>query len=126
MEGATVKMHLTPGHAKDHLSLYLKEEDTLFSGDCVLGEGTVVFEDLLIYLQSLNKITSLNAKCFYPGHGPVVTNPVEKVNEYIDKRMRRERQIIDALSKTDSYLTSMDIVKITYNVSDEGDFLEIY
>lgn len=118
VEGATVKLHWTPGHAKDHLALYLKEEDSLFSGDCVLGEGTVVFEDLLTYLQSLNKITALNSKRLYPGHGPVVTDPVEKVNEYIDKRMSRERQIVEALSRIDGgYLTSMEIVKITYNVS---------
>ena len=115
MEGATLKMHHTPGHAKDHLAIYLKEEDTLFSGDCVLGEGTVVFEDLLSYLQSLNKIIALNPTKLYTGHGPVVDNPIEKVKEYIDKRMARERQIMEALAKTDAgYMTCMDIVKATY------------
>ena len=90
-------MHWTPGHAQDHLVFYLKEEDTLFSGDCVLGEGSVVFEDLLSYLQSLNKIIGLNPKKLYPGHGPVVLDPIEKVNDYISKRMARENQIIESL-----------------------------
>lgn len=122
VEGATVKMHLTPGHAKDHLAMYLKEEDTLFSGDCVLGEGSVVFEDLSSYLKSLEKILSLNAKKLYPGHGPVVEDPVWKVNDYIDKRMAREKQIVDCLAKTDGYMTSMDIVKATYDVSGQSNY----
>ena len=97
--------------------MYLKEEDTLFSGDCVLGEGSVVFEDLIVYLQSLNKILSLNAKKIYPGHGPVVEDPTEKVNSYISKRLEREAHIIDALSmNAGGFMSAMDIVKHIYEV----------
>jgi len=114
VEGATIKMHHTPGHATDHLSIYLKEEDTLFSGDNVLGEGSVVFEDLLSYLQSLNKLIALNPKKLYPGHGPIVENPINKVKEYIDRRLAREKQIVNMLETTDGYMSAMDIVKATY------------
>lgn len=66
------RIHHTPGHTTDHVVITLKEENALFSADSVLGEGTVVFEDLKEYLNSLHLILNLNPTVIFPGHGSVV------------------------------------------------------
>lgn len=67
VEGATLKLICTPGHTIDHAVFMLQEEDTLFSGDCVLGEGSSIFECLHTYLKSLQTLIDLKPQVIYPG-----------------------------------------------------------
>lgn len=49
-------VHHLPGHTDDSVSLWLKEEDALFVGDSVLGQGSSVFSDLKAYMETLHRL----------------------------------------------------------------------
>jgi len=103
VEGATVRSVYTPGHTDDHVCFIVEEDKAVISGDCVLGCGSCVFEDLSLYLSSLSRLLSLmrqqNLNDIYPGHGPIIyNNATERVEQYINHRNEREREILSILS----------------------------
>jgi ribonuclease/clavin/mitogillin len=115
VEGATLRAIATPGHAEDHLCFYLEEEKALFTGDVVLGAGTTVIPrdgDLGDYLRSLRRLLELDLCVIYPAHGPAIRAPHDKIREYIDHRLLRERQILELLSRGSAAVG--DIVKAIY------------
>lgn len=97
----TLRPIYTPGHAADHLCFYWAEERALFSGDLILGQGPVAIPrkggSLTDYLASLERLRSLNLRRIYPGHGPVIQDPLVKIAEDIEHRRMRERQILEAM-----------------------------
>lgn len=101
-DGVRLLVVATPGHSPDHVGLWLESERALFSGDAVLGRGTSVIDppegDLAAYFRSLRRMRELEPRTIYPGHGPVVLRAVAKLDEYIDHREMRERQVLDALA----------------------------
>ncbi|EFO25430.1 hypothetical protein LOAG_03054 [Loa loa] len=111
--GVTLRCIATPGHTSDHISLYFEEEGSLFSGDCILGEGTSVFEDLYDYMHSLEALSKLSVTRIYPGHGTVIENGLEKIHEYITHRKRREDEILKILENT-TVASSMQITNLIY------------
>lgn len=125
VEGASLKAVFSPGHTRDHMALVLEEEDAMFTGDNVLGHGTAVFEDLLVYLKSLEKMRGKFRGRAYPGHGAVLEDGPSKIVEYVKHRQLRENQVIQVLksskspsgaeasSEPDNW-TSMEIVKVIY------------
>ena len=99
-DGVTLRAIHTPGHAQDHLCYYLEEERALFTGDVVLGAGTTVIPldggDMALYMDTLRRMLDLDLERIYPGHGPYISKPKEKIQEYIDHRLEREQQIVAA------------------------------
>lgn len=125
--GATVTAVHTPGHTVDHMTLVFEEEDAMFTGDNVLGQGTAVFEDLGSYISSLEKMKERFNGRAYPGHGPVITEGPAKITQYIQHRRQREEQVIQTLrSKRPDGLASaqegdrnawtpMELVRVIYH-----------
>jgi glyoxylase-like metal-dependent hydrolase (beta-lactamase superfamily II) len=113
VEGARLTVLHTPGHTSDHVVLHLEEENAVFSGDCILGEGTAVFERLHEYLVSLQRILALAPGRVYPGHGPLLEEPGPRIEFYIRHRQEREEQVVAALTSSGP-LTARQLVETVY------------
>jgi glyoxylase-like metal-dependent hydrolase (beta-lactamase superfamily II) len=89
----------TPGHAPDHMAFVAG--GLAFTGDAVLGEGSVfVFPypgALTSYLQGLERLRERELRLLLPGHGPPVDDPAAKLEEYVSHRLERERRLLAAL-----------------------------
>lgn len=97
----TVEAIHTPGHTSNHMCFDLREENTLFSGDHIMGWSTSVVSPpdghMGDYLDSLRRIKARGFDRIWPTHGPCIDNVDEFVGAYIDHRLAREVQIMDAL-----------------------------
>ncbi|MEA1994306.1 MAG: MBL fold metallo-hydrolase [Euryarchaeota archaeon] len=64
----------TPGHCKDHITLFKPAKKLAFSGDLVLhGEAREVSKEVEVYraIDSLKTLRKLKPKRIFPGHGDV-------------------------------------------------------
>ena len=91
----------TPGHADDHLAFVAGA--ACFTGDAVLGEGSVFVEGrpgaLAGYLAALRRMRELELAVLCPGHGPPVWDPAGKLDAYLSHRADREARLLDALDR---------------------------
>lgn len=86
-----------PGHADDHEAFVW--ERVAFTGDAVLGEGSVFIAGRLAeYLDGLRALRARGLRLICPGHGPVVEDPDAKLDEYVSHRLERERRLLEALA----------------------------
>ena len=106
----------TPGHTPDHLCFRI--DDVLFTGDHIMGGSTVIIEDAAQYLDSLYLVRDLDLARLEPGHGNSMDDAAKVINDYIDHRLERERQIIAAIAGGASSIG--DIVDIVYVDIPEG------
>jgi glyoxylase-like metal-dependent hydrolase (beta-lactamase superfamily II) len=98
-----VRLVHSPGHSPGSQCPFLPDAALLFAGDCVLGQGTTAIGppplgDMLAYVDSLRRLLTLNASLLLPGHGPVVREPGRKLQELLDHRAARDRQVLDLIA----------------------------
>ncbi|KAL4403131.1 secondary metabolite biosynthesis protein [Malassezia pachydermatis] len=114
----SVRALYTPGHAADHMMFLLEEDNILLTGDNVLGRGSTVFEDLILYMHGIQRGLSLltmrpatplgvvgtpmtgmsGENVLFPGHGPVIPKGKETLRRYLKHRVEREEQLLALLT----------------------------
>ncbi|MFQ5613635.1 MAG: MBL fold metallo-hydrolase [Anaerolineae bacterium] len=103
VDGFSLSVQHTPGHCDDHLCLWIEEARILLTADLVAGAGTILITppdgDMAAYLESLRAMLALDPALILPGHGPVIDTPRQKLQEYIDHRLRREQQVLEAIQR---------------------------
>ena len=110
----------TPGHTSDSFSFVLPADNTLLTGDTVLGRGTSVVAwpdgNLEAYLESLSRIESLTGAgavtSLLPGHGPTVDDAAATVTFYLQHRAERLEQVRAAVAR--GAQTAYDVVETVY------------
>jgi glyoxylase-like metal-dependent hydrolase (beta-lactamase superfamily II) len=136
----------TPGHADGHICLYDEDRKILFSGDHVIGTGTTfvgygwrelstlkireildadkeIPDNISIYLKSLERLQKLDLKFILPAHGPLINEPYKKLQEDIDRKLKREQIFLDILEKR-KCVTLEDLTAESYNVDKSNYMLQ--
>jgi glyoxylase-like metal-dependent hydrolase (beta-lactamase superfamily II) len=99
--GVMMDVIATPGHTREHVC-FLTYAGDLFTGDTILGSGTTAIfppdGDMSDYIRSLRRLRSLAPRRIFPAHGPIREDAVALIDEYLEHRLAREQQVLDALA----------------------------
>lgn len=108
--GPLTTLH-TPGHTSDHCCFWLKDQDTLFTGDHVMGWSTTVIAppegDMAAYMRALKRLEALQPKRLIPTHGLPIEYGTAFLGALIDHRQTRENQVLHALKTGAKTLSEM-------------------
>ena len=76
-----------------------------------------VFENYADLIVSMNRLLDLKPSIVYSGHGPVISDPFNQINCFLQHRKNREDQVINALKANSNVpMTIRQIVDTIYGV----------
>ena len=110
--GQALRALFTPGHEDNHISYFMRDQRTLFTGDTILGNSSSSIRNLKQYMASLELLARQRPNLICPGHGQLVHDGAKRIQWYIDHRQAREQQIIKALAAGSG--TVDEVVKAVY------------
>ena len=107
----------TPGHARGHLTLVETDSQAAIVGDMVAGVGTILIDppegEMAVYLRQLDRLRQLPVGTLYPAHGPAIPDGPQKLTEYLEHRMFRERKVLASIGPAGASLEQ--IVHLAYD-----------
>ncbi len=106
----------TPGHLGNHVCF--ATEKLCFTGDHVMGWASSLISppggDITDFMASCERLLQRDWAQFYPGHGPIIKAPKNRVNWLINHRKNREAAILKLLDQK-----PLTLSKITQAVYDD-------
>lgn len=99
--GWTLSAIHTPGHLSNHLCFAWQGNDSLFSGDHVMGWASTLVSppdgDLTAFMASLKKLQNSTEHTYYAGHGAPLYEAHTMLDFLLAHRLGREDQIMARL-----------------------------
>lgn len=118
LDDTRLRVIATPGHVSNHLCYLLEREGMLFSGDHLINGSTVVIAppsgSMSAYLASLEKLLDLDLHVIAPGHGDLIHQPVQAIEQTISHRLKREHKVRQALAERPAS-SAAELVKVVYD-----------
>ena len=112
--GLRVEVIATPGHSSDALSFHLPADESMVTGDTVLGRSAPAIMDpdgrVDQTIESLSLIKELLAggePLILPGHGPLVTDPQAVLAFALTAREARLAQVEEAVRDGDGTVSAI-------------------
>lgn len=102
LAGRRVRAIASPGHTAGTVCYFLEDEGILFTGDHIMGRGTVVVRtdeggSMSQHIDSLRALLDLDLKVILSGHGPAILEPKARISELVRHRLEREEQVLALL-----------------------------
>lgn len=98
-DGWQIEVLHTPGHFAGHLAFRFGE--AAFSGDHVMDWASSLVSppdgDLAAFMRTSESLRDAGLRRLYPGHGPQIDNPADRLGWLIAHRLAREAAILGAL-----------------------------
>ncbi|TCS81291.1 MBL fold metallo-hydrolase [Tepidibacillus fermentans] len=130
-DGMNLEGHLgwkvihSPGHSLGHIVLYHEKRKILIAGDHIIGHtsaGAFVEpsieqneprpQSVVAYQESLRDLRSLPLSRIYSGHGAVIDDPYEVIDNQLDRFERKKKQLEGFLVEGD--FSVYELMKLTY------------
>jgi glyoxylase-like metal-dependent hydrolase (beta-lactamase superfamily II) len=119
VDGVAVRVVFTPGHASNHLCFLLPDTGMLFTGDHIMQGSTVVIwppdGNMRAYVQSLQKLLTLELNILAPGHGYLIGHPYAEAQKLIQHRLRRENKVLQSLKRAGGHATLEALLPLVYD-----------
>jgi glyoxylase-like metal-dependent hydrolase (beta-lactamase superfamily II) len=108
--GLRVDVIPTPGHSSDSLSFHLPAEQSMLTGDTVIGRSAPAImhpdgrvDQMIDSLELIKKLLAGGEPLVLPGHGPLVTDPAGQLSLAVaarEARLAQAERAVDAGCRT--------------------------
>jgi glyoxylase-like metal-dependent hydrolase (beta-lactamase superfamily II) len=108
--GWDLRVLATPGHTPGHLCVVHTESGGAFVGDHVLPRqnpgaglgGRTAENPVEAYLDSIERLATLQPRYLLPGHGAVIDSPTGRLAAIRTHHLRRRREVLETASTSDT------------------------